>query len=69
MGCMAIFAIPSAGVSFFFSAWVLMLFAGVINPWLGLKTVSYVESMVITIALWIVVAPLVAAVAGSRRRR
>ncbi|MEK9658818.1 MAG: hypothetical protein VW450_02600 [Chloroflexota bacterium] len=48
---------------------MLMLFAGVIGPWFGLKTVSYVEAMVITIALWIVVAPLVAAVAGSRVRR
>jgi hypothetical protein len=31
-------------------------------------TVSYVKAMGITIALWLVVAPLVGATAGSRRR-
>ena len=60
--------IPAAGAGFFLSAWIAMLFWGIIAPEFGIKTVGYIMSMVITIALWLVVAPLAAAVAGKRQR-
>lgn len=81
MGCRGFFAIPAAGGSFFFSAWLTMIFAGIVPGYFGVdRTLSYVESMIATIGLWLIVAPLVGAVgrrgcrprwAGpwSRRRR
>jgi hypothetical protein len=38
-----------------------MLLWGVIAPDFGVTTISYIDSMLITISLWIVVAPLAAA--------
>lgn len=60
-------AIPAAGVFFFFSAWLTMVFWGIHGPGLGVGTVSYIQAMGITIALWLVVAPLVGASATRRR--
>jgi hypothetical protein len=48
------------------SSFILMLLWGAIAPDLGIVTISYVTSMLVTITLWLVVAPLVAA--ASRRR-
>ena len=62
MGCLAILAIPSAGVSFFFSAWIIMLFWGILAPTLEIKTIGYIHAMLVTIALWMALAPLVVAV-------
>lgn len=59
------FSIPGAGALFFFSSWLTMIFWGIIGPDVGLQTISYIKSMLVTIALWLVVAPLVGAV--SRR--
>ena len=53
----AFFAIPTAGVGFFFSSWLAMLFWGILTPDFGLQTISYVKAMVVTISLWLVVAP------------
>lgn len=61
-------AIPAAGVFFFFSAWLTMVFWGIHGPELGVGTIGYVKAMGITIALWLVVAPLAGAAAGSRMR-
>lgn len=58
---MGYFAIPAAGLGFFFSAWLLMMFWGIVSPDLGITTISYPTSMLVTIALWLVVSPLVAA--------
>jgi hypothetical protein len=63
-------AIPAAGVLFFFSAWLTMIFWGIVAPKLGGPTISYPMAMLITIAVWLVVAPLAAAAArigGGRR--
>ena len=57
--------IPSAGVGFFFSAWLTMLFWGMVAPEVGVKTVSYPTAMLVTIALWLIMAPLIASI--SRR--
>jgi hypothetical protein len=55
------FAIPAAGAGFFFCAWLTMIFWGIIAPNFGAPTIGYVTAMLITIALWLVVAPLAAA--------
>ena len=65
---MGFFAIPAAGVIFFFSAWLTMIFWGIIAPDFDMKTIDYPMAMLITIAIWLVVAPLAAAVAKMRGR-
>ncbi len=55
------FLIPGAGVLFFFCAFLTMLFWGIISPDLGIPTISYPKAMLVTIALWLVVAPLAGA--------
>jgi len=63
-------AIPAAGVLFFFSSWLTMIFWGIVAPKLGVPTISYTTAMLVTIALWLVIAPLAAAAArigGGRR--
>ncbi len=67
MGCMGFFAIPAAGASFFFCAWIVMIFWGIVAPDVGVKTISYTRAMVVTIGLWLAVAPLMAAVAKRER--
>jgi hypothetical protein len=50
-------AIPAAGALFFFSAWLTMIFWGIVAPKLGGPTIGYPMAMLITIAAWLVVAP------------
>ncbi|RLC94049.1 MAG: hypothetical protein DRI39_04025 [Chloroflexi bacterium] len=64
--CGAFFAIPTAGGGFFFSAWLTMIFWGIIAPDFSIETIGYVKAMLITIAVWLVVAPLAAAVARGK---
>ena len=64
MGC---FAIPTTVGGFFFSSVLAMLFWGIVAPWVGVDTISYGEAMVVTIALWLVMAPVVTAI--SKRTR
>jgi len=54
---------------FFFSAWLLMIFAGILADDVGIEPFGYVTSMVATIGLWLVVAPLAVAAARRTRRR
>ena len=61
--CSSYFAIPGAGLAFFFSAWLLMIFWGIISPWFGIDTISYINAMLVTLVIWLVVAPLAAAAA------
>ena len=64
MSLRGFFTIPAAGASFFPSAWLMMIFAGIVPGYFGVeRTLNYVESMIATIALWLVVAPLLGAVA------
>ena len=60
------FTILAAIPGFFLSALILMALWGVIAPNLGIEKIGYVMAMLITITLWLAVAPLVAA--GRRRR-
>ena len=64
---MGFFAIMSAIPAFFFCAWLTMIFWGIIAPDIGVKTVSYSMAMLITIGLWLVVAPLARAAGGKRK--
>ncbi len=61
------FTILAAIPGFFLSSFIFMLLWGVISPNLGVAKVDYVMAMLITITLWLAVAPLVAA--GRRARR
>ncbi len=59
------FRLVTAGPLFFVSAWVTMLFAGIVHRDVGIHPFGYVTSMVVTIGLWLVVAPAIGAVARS----
>jgi len=56
---MGYFKILAAIPGFFLSSFFLMLLWGVIAPEFGIATISYVKAMLITITLWLAVAPLV----------
>ncbi len=56
----------AAGPMFFVSAWLLMLFAGIVGTDVGIQPFGYVTSMVVTIGLWLTLAPAIGAVAGGR---
>jgi hypothetical protein len=47
----SLFLIPTAGVSFFFCAWLAMIFWGIVAPKLDIITISYPMAMLITIAV------------------
>jgi hypothetical protein len=57
------FQLTAAGPAFFLSAWILMIFAGIVDTDVGIKPFGYVTSMVVTIGLWLVLAPAIGAVA------
>ncbi|HEX9040799.1 MAG TPA: hypothetical protein VF838_07190 [Trebonia sp.] len=59
------FKLIAAGPAFFISAWLLMLFAGAVSTDVGVTPFGYLTSMVVTIALWLTVAPAIGAVAGG----
>lgn len=62
---MGYFRILAAIPGFFLSSFFFMLLWDAIWPKLGLVDINYVTSMLITITLWIAVAPLAAV--GKRR--
>ena len=60
------FTVLAAIPGFFLSSFILMLLWGVIAPEVGIEKIGYAMSMLVTITLWLAVAPLAAA-AGRRR--
>ena len=62
------FGILAAGPFFFVSAWVLMLFAGIVGTDVGIRPFGYITSMVVTIALWLTLAPAIGAISRVRKR-
>ena len=64
---MGYFAILAAIPGFFLSSFIFMLLWGVIAPNFGVEKIGYVMAMLITITLWLAVAPLVAA--GGKAKR
>ncbi len=64
---MGYFMILAAIPGFFFSSFILMLLWGAITPGLNIDTIGYPMAMLVTLTLWLAVAPLAAA--ASRRMR
>jgi hypothetical protein len=62
----AYFRLIAAGPMFFVSAWLLMLFAGIVGADLGIRPFGYLTAMVVTIGLWLTLAPAIDA-AGRRQ--
>ena len=63
------FQIIAAGPFFFVSSWVLMIFAGIVGTDIGVRPFGYITSMVVTIGLWLTLAPAVGAIARTTRKR
>jgi hypothetical protein len=61
-GC---FRILAAIPGFFVSSLILMLLWGAFAPQVGWPTINYAQSMLVTITIWLVVAPLFAV--GARQ--
>ncbi len=63
---MGYFTILTAIPGFFLSSFILMLLWGVINPKIGVADIDYPLAMLVTITLWLALAPLAAA-AGRKK--
>lgn len=63
------FQVIAAGPFFFVSSWVLMIFAGVVGTDIGIRPFGYLTSMVVTIGLWLTLAPAVGAIARTTRKK
>jgi hypothetical protein len=62
----AFFKLIAAGPMFFVSAWLLMIFAGITGSDVGIRPFGYVTSMVVTIGLWLTLAPAVGAIGRAK---
>jgi len=63
------FKVVAAGPAFFVSAWLLMIFAGITATDVGIRPFGYLTSMVVTIALWLTLAPAVGAIARTGKSK
>lgn len=63
------FKLLTAGPAFFLSAWLLMVFAGIVGDDVGVRPFGYTTSMIVTVALWLTLAPAIGAVARTDRKR
>ncbi len=63
------FRVAAAGPFFFVSSWVLMIFAGIVDSDVGIRPFGYITSMVVTIGLWLTLAPAVGAIARVGKKR
>ena len=59
------FKIVAAGPAFFVSAWLLMIFAGITGADVGIRPFGYVTAMIVTVGLWLTVAPAAGAIART----
>jgi hypothetical protein len=64
----AYFKLVAAGPMFFVSAWLLMIFVGIVGTDVGIRPFGYVTSMVVTIGLWLVLAPAIGVASRGNRR-
>jgi hypothetical protein len=62
----AFFKLVAAGPMFFVSAWLLMIFAGITGSDVGIRPFGYVTSMVVTIGLWLTLAPAIGAISRAK---
>jgi len=58
----AFFKLIAAGPLFFVSAWLLMIFAGIVAADAGIRPFGYITAMVVTVGLWLALAPAIGAV-------
>ena len=59
MGCvLGCLSVPGTIGGFFLSSWFTMVFWGVVAPEVDVDTIGYPTAMVVTVALWLIVAPL-----------
>jgi len=65
---MGYFTILAAIPGFFLSSFFFMLLWRVVAPKLGWQTIDYPLAMLITVTLWIAVAPLAAAAGRADRK-
>ena len=63
------FKIIAAGPAFFVSAWLLMIFAGITAADAGIRPFGYLTSMIVTIGLWLTLAPAIGAIARVGKKR
>jgi hypothetical protein len=64
---MGYFTILAAIPGFFLSSFFFMLLWGVIAPKIGIVDIDYPLAMLLTITLWIAIAPLAAAAKKKRK--
>jgi hypothetical protein len=65
----AFFKLIAAGPLFFVSAWILMLFAGIVATDVGIQPFGYITAMVVTIAIWLTLAPAIGAVGRVPKKK
>jgi len=65
----AFFGLIAAGPMFFVSAWLLMIFAGIVDSDVGTRPFGYGTALVVTIGLWLVMAPAIGAIGRSTMRK
>jgi len=63
------FGVVAAGPAFFVSSWLLMIFAGITASDTGIRPFGYLTSMVVTIGLWLVMAPAAGAIARVSKKK
>ena len=63
------FKIVAAGPAFFVSAWLLMIFAGITGTDVGIRPFGYLTSMIVTVGLWLTLAPVIGAIARTGKAR
>lgn len=56
------FRLLAAGPMFFVSAWLLMLITGAVHTDIGVRAFGYDTAMVVTIGLWLALAPAIGAI-------
>lgn len=65
----AFFKLIAAGPLFFVSAWLLMVFAGIVDSDVGIRPFGYITAMVVTIGLWLTLAPAIGAVGRASGKK
>ena len=58
----------AAGPFFSVSAWLLMLFAGIVGSDIGIRPSGSITSMIMTIGLWLTPAPAKGAIARVKKK-
>ena len=65
----AFFKLIAAGPLFFVSAWLLMIFAGITHTDTGIAPFGYLTAMIVTIGLWLTLAPAIGAASRSTSKK